>query len=139
MRTPASAKRASNCRGQMTSRKNPMTSVSRFRPTVLVSKLAAIRPDISLLERELLTVNGDIQKVTANGRAVWVDHGHRVTSDCGQMVAKRAIDLAGRLLWVVILKDMDRRYPADTSDPFEAFDQASVLWFRADDPLKTAV
>lgn len=96
----------------------------------LKSTLVSTRKMMSLVDKDIATASPEMVRETENWVPMWVDEGHVVTSDCGELRAYRAIGLDGTLMWFVRHPQKLRGYHAQTDCPFDAFVQAQSAWKR---------
>lgn len=96
----------------------------------LFQKLARQRQMLSLIEQEILAGTGSFSFDKADWVKLWCDTGNAVTSDCGHIIAYRAITLDGTLLWYVFHDRKKRGYHATETDPFAAMEVAEDSWQR---------
>ena len=97
-----------------------MMLMTETRKRRLTTKLAKARRHCPLIDQEMALATGEIARQRVGQTTVFVDAGNRVTSDCGRMVAERAIATHGKLGWVV--SNMRGFQWVAVDDPFEAFD-----------------
>lgn len=90
--------------------------------------LAKTRPMTSLMDKEILAESADLVFTKTNWVSLYYDRGHKVTADCGQIWAFRALTLKGQFLWFVFHKDKVHGYHASTPDPFEAIEMGKKAW-----------
>lgn len=90
--------------------------------------LAKQRQMTSLMDKEFLAESPDMVFYSTNWVPLYYDRGNRVTSDCGQICAFRAITLKGQFLWLVFTKDKVHGFHAVGNDPFAAMVQAQQAW-----------
>lgn len=91
-------------------------------------KLAKERQMMSLMEKEMVTVNGDLVWNTENWVQMWVDTGYGVVSDDGTLTAFRGIDDEGTLMWLVRTPGKKFGFHSAKADPFAAMDEARQAW-----------
>lgn len=94
----------------------------------LKSKLTKTRQMTSLMEREFAANTPDISYNSENWVRIWIDQGHKITSDCGTLTATRAIDFEGTLVWFVNHPQKKHGYHSTLHDPFAAMDEAQGAW-----------
>ena len=90
--------------------------------------LAMQRPMTSLTDRAILSVTTEFEDNRENWVRMWVDPGHAIRSDCGQMTACRGITRQGRLLWLVRAEGKAFGYHSAEACPFAAMDEAAAAW-----------
>ena len=99
----------------------------------LKSRLTSCRQMMSLIDRDIAAASDEIQLVTENWVPMWVDTGHTITSDCGQLRAIRSIGFDGTLMWFVKHPDKKHGYHSAETCPFAAFEDAETAWRRRAD------
>lgn len=102
--------------------------MTKLSPAAARLTLAKQRRMTSLMEKEILAESADMVFYKSDWVPLYYDRGHRVTSDCGQIAAFRALTLKGKFLWLVFAKDKVRGFHAMADDPFEAMEQAKQAW-----------
>lgn len=96
----------------------------------LKTRLAKQRQMMSLIEKDIVAGSDAMVRVTENWVPMWIDEGHRIASDCGQLSAFRGISFDGKLMWLVRSSKKKHGYHAQTDCPFEAFEEAQCAWRR---------
>lgn len=86
--------------------------------------LAKQRQMTSLIEKEIIAQSTDMVFEKSDWVPLYFDRGNKVTSDCGQIAAFRAVSMKGQLLWLVFTSGKTKGYHAACTDPFEAMDEA---------------
>ena len=94
----------------------------------LKTRLVGQRQMMSLMEKEIAVIVGDLIQDRENWVHMWVDTGHIVTSDNGVVQAFRGIDFDGNLMWMVRHPKKKHGYHSRQSDPFDAMAEASAAW-----------
>lgn len=94
----------------------------------LKTRLAKERQMMSLVEKEMVTANGDLVFDDENWVKMWVDTGHGVVSDDGSCVAYRGISLIGKLMWLVRHPKRRKGYHSSQTAPHDAILEAQQAW-----------
>ena len=94
----------------------------------LQTRLVGERQMMSLMEKEIAVIVGDLVQDRENWVRMWVDTGHIVTSDDGTLQAFRGIDFDGTLMWLVRHPNKKHGYHSRLSDPFAAMIEANEAW-----------
>ncbi|UWQ23109.1 hypothetical protein [Jannaschia sp. W003] len=97
----------------------------RLPAETLKARLIAARPDLSLVEQEILSDGPHLERNTDNWVRSWVDRDHVVTHRSGRVTATRAITDSGLLIWMVQLQGNRFAFHADREGVDDAFRQAS--------------
>ena len=90
--------------------------------------LAQQRSMTSLMEIEIAAASADMVFDKSDWVPLYFDLGQKVTSDCGEMSAFRALTLQGQFLWMVFTPSKVHGYHAACDDPFEAMELAQAAW-----------
>lgn len=102
-----------------------MTKLSHATARLMLAKQ---RQMTSLVEKEIIAESVDMEFRKADWVPLYLDRGHKVTSDCATLTAYRAITMKGQLIWMVMTPEKVKGYHAETNDPFEAMEQARLSW-----------
>ncbi len=94
----------------------------------LKSQLVGERQMMSLMEKEIAVVVGDVIQDNENWVRMWVDTGHIVSADDGKVKAFRGIDFDGTLMWLVRSPHKKHGYHSRLMDPFDAIAEAQAAW-----------
>lgn len=94
----------------------------------LKSRLVKERQMMSLMEKEIAVIIGDLVQNHENWVRMWVDTGHIVTCDDGKISAYRGIDFDGQLMWLVQHPRKKHGYHSLHADPFDAIEEAQTAW-----------
>jgi len=94
----------------------------------LKSRLVKERQMMSLMEKEIAIVIGDLIQNHENWVRMWVDTGHIVSDDDGRTQAFRGIDFDGQLMWLVRQPNKKFGYHSLEADPFDAITEAKHSW-----------
>lgn len=94
----------------------------------LKSCLVKERQMLSLMEKEIAIVVGELVQNNENWVKMWVDTGHIVSSDDGKINAFRGIDFNGQLMWLVRHPNKRHGYHSLEADPFDAIAEAQTAW-----------
>ncbi len=94
----------------------------------LKTQLIQERSMLSLMEKEIAIMNGDLVQNHENWVKMWVDQGHFVTSDEGLIKAYRGIDFDGKFMWLVRHPAKKHGYHSTLQDPFDAIEEAKAAW-----------
>lgn len=90
----------------------------------LFDTLAAERQMTSLIDKEIIASSAPFIFLRSDWVSLYYDPDHVITSDDGSQYAHRAVTLCGEKLWLVFSTGKQRGYHAESSCPFEAFDEA---------------
>lgn len=94
----------------------------------LKSCLVKERQMLSLMEKEIAVVIGELVQNKENWVRMWVDTGHIITSDDGRISAFRGIDFDGQLMWLIRHPNKRHGYHSLETDPFDAIAEAQTAW-----------
>lgn len=94
----------------------------------LQARLVSQRQMMSLMEKEIAVIVGDLVEDRENWVRMWVDTGHIVTSDDGVLQAFRGIDFDGTLMWMIRHPAKKHGYHSRLPDPFAAMVEAREAW-----------
>lgn len=94
----------------------------------LQTRLVGERQLLSLLEKEIAVIVGDLVQDRENWVHMWVDTGHIVHSDDGTIQAFRGIDFEGTFMWLVRHPTKKHGYHSRLKDPFAAMTEAREAW-----------
>jgi hypothetical protein len=94
----------------------------------LQTRLIGERQMLSLMEKEIAVIVGDLVEDRENWVHMWIDTGHIVTSDDGAIKAFRGIDFDGKLMWMVRHSKKKYGYHSRRADPFDAIAEATTAW-----------
>lgn len=91
-------------------------------------KLAMARQMSTMLDREIAIATDAFTFHRSDWISYYVDAKHIVGSDCGRIVAKRAITVTGKLFWLCVSQSSRNCYHATHVDPFAAIEDAQQVW-----------
>ena len=94
----------------------------------LKTQLVGERQMMSLMEKEIAVIVGDLVEDRENWVRMWIDTGHIVRSDDGLLQAYRGIDFEGTLMWMVRHPQKKHGYHSSLTDPFAAMTEARAAW-----------
>lgn len=94
----------------------------------LKARLVKERQMMSLMEKEIAIVIGDVVQNSENWVRMWVDTGHVVICDEAEIKAYRGIDVNGQLMWLVQHPKKSHGYHSCQADPFDAIAEAKSAW-----------
>lgn len=92
--------------------------------------LAKQRQMTSLIDQEIVSDGRDFVFDKTDWVPLYFDKGYAVRSDCGKVIAYRAVTLDLQLLWLVFGEGKQRGYHAIEADPVAATHAAKATWAR---------
>ena len=90
------------------------------------TKLAGERSQTSLIDKEMIARGETFVFDRSNWGSLWFAPNHSVRSECGDMIANRAVTASGTLLSYVFHKNRKRGFHAEARTPVAAIDEVKT-------------